>query len=69
MFKLVRLQARNELGRVFKIGQGRVDAQPFRPGFFCLLASSLARHVAAAMLLTRFLARRQNPSRRGLVLF
>jgi len=68
MFKLVRLQARNELGRVFKIGQGRV-AQPFGPGFFCLLASSLARHVAAAMLLTRFLARRQNPSRRGLVLF
>ena len=44
--------------------------QPFsRPGFFCLLASSLARHVATAMLLTRLLARRQKPSRRGPVLF
>jgi hypothetical protein len=42
---------------------------PFGPGFFCLLASSLARHVATAMLLTRLLARRQKPSRRSLALF
>ena len=90
---------RGELGRVFKIGHGRVASQfcavarreegeyplrsltdeqqrcspkappPFGPGLFCLPASSLARHVASAMLLARLLARRQKPSRRGHVLF
>src|ERR1035437_3494948 len=45
--------------------QALLGKQPEGPGFFCLLASSLARHVATAMLLTRLLARRQNPSRRG----
>jgi hypothetical protein len=34
------------------------------PGFFCLAASSLARYVAAAMFLTRFLAQVKNSFRR-----
>src|SRR5271170_7923002 len=35
------------------------NRQPEGPGFFCLAALSLDRHVATAMLLTRLLAARQ----------
>jgi len=50
-------------------GSGKKAAQPEGPGFFCPLASSLSRHVAAAMLLARLLARGQNPSWRDPVLY